>query len=146
MVFTGDVVFHQVHPLLFPGSIDSWLAACDRILGWDVEVVVPGHGPLTDKTGVQGLRDYITYFRSEARKRFDAGMGYADATRDIAFDAFRGWADEERIFGNVHTFYVEFGAPPLPMTEVMAESGRYRRLKMAQACGEHGPGCQSTHA
>ncbi|HWH83919.1 MAG TPA: MBL fold metallo-hydrolase [Burkholderiaceae bacterium] len=144
LVFTGDVLFHQVHPLLFPGSVDSWVAACDRILAWDVETVVPGHGPVTDKRGVQGLRDYIVYFRTEARKRFDAGLGYVEATRDIALDAFRGWADEERIFGNVHTFYVEFGAQPLPMFEVMAESGRYRRLKMA-ACAQHGDGCQEAH-
>lgn len=144
LVFTGDVLFHEVHPLLFPGSVDSWLAACDRILAWDVETVVPGHGPVTDKRGVQGLKDYIQYFRSEARKRFDAGMGYVEATRDIALDAFRGWADEERIFGNVHTFYVEFGAEPRPMFEVMAESGRYRRLKLAGRCAEHGSGCSPT--
>lgn len=142
LVFTGDVLFHEVHPLLFPGNADSWLVARDRILAWDVETVVPGHGPLTDKRGVQGLKDYVTYFRREAGARFDAGMAYADAARDIALDSFRGWADEERIFGNVHSFYVEFGAEPKPMFEVMAESGRYRRLKLATGvCASHGARC-----
>jgi cyclase len=91
------------------------------------------------------LKDYIEYFRNEAKKRFDAGLSYADATREIALDAFRGWADEERIFGNVHTFYVEFGAPPQPMFDVMAESGRYRRLKQAGNCAAHGAGCNAAH-
>ncbi|UUX96399.1 MBL fold metallo-hydrolase [Aquabacterium sp. J223] len=144
LVFTGDVLFHEVHPLLFPGGVDSWLAACDRILSWDVEQVVPGHGPLTDKRGVQGLKDYIAYFRTEARKRFDAGLPYEEAARDIALDAFGGWADEERILGNVHTFYVEFGATPRPLLEVMAESGRYRRLKLA-GCARHGAHCPHPH-
>ena len=58
-VFTGDILFHEVHPLATSGSIPAWIDACDRILGWDVEVVVPGHGPVTHKSGVLKLKEYF---------------------------------------------------------------------------------------
>jgi hypothetical protein len=33
---------------------------------WDLDVVVPGHGALTDKNGIQ-IRDYLAYVRDESR-------------------------------------------------------------------------------
>jgi len=144
LLFTGDILFHEVHPLVMPGAADAWIAACDLIDEWDIDVVVPGHGPITDKGGVRKLREYLVYFRAEARKRFDAGMDYKEATLDIALDAFHGWPDEERIFATVNNFYAEFGAKPAPMTEVLQTSGRYRRYK-SSGCRDHGPSCSMQH-
>ena len=126
------------------GAADSWIKACDEILSWDIEVVVPGHGPITDKSGVRKLRDYLVYFRQEARKRYDAGMGYKEAALDISLDAFRGWVDEERIFGTVSGFYAEFGAAANTMQEVMTTAARYRRYKLA-TCALHGAHCSQVH-
>ena len=107
--FTGDILFIGGHPAVWAGPVSNWIAACDTILGWDVETIVPGHGPITDKDGVRRLKSYFEYLTTEARKRFDSGMGEEDAARDIALDAFRGWLDEERMAVNVHALYREFG-------------------------------------
>lgn len=58
VVFTGDILFVGSHPIVWDGPIDNWIAACDVILGLDVDVVVPGHGPLTDKQGVLDTKAY----------------------------------------------------------------------------------------
>ena len=108
VVYTGDIVFADVHPAIWAGPIANWIAACDLMLGWDIETVVPGHGPLTDKNGVRQLREYFVYIAAETRRRFDAGMSEAEAAIDISLDAFRGWADPERIVINVSTLYAEF--------------------------------------
>jgi glyoxylase-like metal-dependent hydrolase (beta-lactamase superfamily II) len=107
-VFTGDILFIGGHPVVWAGPVANWIKACDIILGWDVETIVPGHGPITDKDGVHGLRQYFEYLSAEARKRFDAGMGEEEAARDIALDAYRSWLDEERMIVNVHALYREF--------------------------------------
>ena len=52
-VFTGDLMFVGGHPILWAGPMQNWIKACDKILSWDVETVVPGHGPITDKSGVR---------------------------------------------------------------------------------------------
>jgi glyoxylase-like metal-dependent hydrolase (beta-lactamase superfamily II) len=137
-VFTGDILFVQGHPVLWAGPIDNWVAACDRILGWDVETVVPGHGPITDKTGVQAMKDYLLYIKAEARKRFDAGMPVAAAARDIRLDRFAGWGDAERIVVNVASLYREFGAPQsLDVLELFGEMGRLRAELEARAGHQH---------
>ncbi len=107
-VFTGDILFVGGHPIVWEGPVSNWIAACERILAMDVETVVPGHGPITDKAGVARVKTYLAYLQTEARKRFDAGMDVAAAARDIAMDDFSGWGEGERVAVNVHTLYREF--------------------------------------
>jgi cyclase len=138
-VFTGDILFAGGHPVIWEGPIGNWIRACDTILGWDVETVVPGHGPITDKSGIRALKDYLEYVRDESRKRFDAGMGYEEAARDINLDAFSEWTDPERIVVNVHACYREFGGETsrLSVPVLFGSMARFRndrrRLSSADA-------------
>ena len=52
-IFTGDILFIHGHPIIWAGPVANWIAACRLILDLDVETVVPGHGPVTDKAGVK---------------------------------------------------------------------------------------------
>jgi cyclase len=116
-VFTGDILFVEGTPIMWAGPVGNWIAACDTILALDCETIVPGHGPVTDKRGVQAVRDYLTYIRGEARKRYDAGLTARDAAHDIALGDYDSWGDAERIAVNVATLYREFAgdtSPPKP--------------------------------
>jgi len=113
-IFTGDILFIGGHPIIWAGPVANWIAACDLILGLDVETIVPGHGPVTDKKGVTRVRDYLAFVAREARSRYDAGLGAFEAARSIALDDFEGWGDAERIAVNVATLYREFGATDAP--------------------------------
>ena len=126
-VFTGDILFAGGHPVIWAGPVGNWIRACDTILEWDVETVVPGHGPITDKSGVRALKRYLEFVRDESRKRFDAGMGYEDAARDIVLDAFADWTDPERIVVNVYACYREFSgkADRLPVPALFGGMARY---------------------
>jgi glyoxylase-like metal-dependent hydrolase (beta-lactamase superfamily II) len=114
-VFTGDILFIEGTPIMWAGPVSNWVAACERIIGMDVDVIVPGHGPLTDKAGVREVADYLAYITIEARTRFDAGLSAEDAARDIGLGRYASWKDAERIAVNVDTLYREFSgntAPP----------------------------------
>jgi cyclase len=113
-LFTGDILFIDGHPIMWVGPVENWIAACETILAMDVETIVPGHGPVTDKKGVERVRNYLVYIRDEAKKRFDAGIGAFEAARSIALDDFAGWGDGERIAVNVATLYRTFGAKDTP--------------------------------
>lgn len=114
-VFTGDIVFVGATPLVWHGPFASGLAACDLLLGLDVDTVVPGHGPVTTKVAVRTVRDYLSYVHEEATARFTAGMPAADAARDIRLGPFAGLEESERLAVNVYTVYRELdpGLPPL---------------------------------
>ena len=66
LVYSGDILFIGGHPLIWAGPVRNWLAACDQILAWDAEIIVPGHGPITTSAGVRAVRDYLSYIYREA--------------------------------------------------------------------------------
>jgi glyoxylase-like metal-dependent hydrolase (beta-lactamase superfamily II) len=107
-VFTGDILFIDGTPIMWAGPVQSWIDACRLIAEMDVETVVPGHGPITDKRGAAAVQAYLEYIRDEARKRFDAGMEAFEAARDIALGDYASWGDSERIAVNVDRLYREF--------------------------------------
>jgi glyoxylase-like metal-dependent hydrolase (beta-lactamase superfamily II) len=105
VVFTGDILFIGGTPIVWAGPLSNWVNACDLLLGLDVDVVVPGHGPVTDKGGVARVRDYLAYIDSEATARHAAGMDPFEAARDIALNGFGEWGEFGRIVVNVETVY-----------------------------------------
>lgn len=110
VVYTGDILFIDGTPVMWEGPVENWIAACDLILGLDLEAVVPGHGPITDKAGVGRVRDYLAYIDAEARRRCEAGLSWQEAARDIALTDYESWLDNERIAVNVATLYRGYGA------------------------------------
>lgn len=115
VLFTGDLLFKDSHPIIWEGPVSSWIAAMERLIAMDVETVVPGHGPLTDKRGLQEGLHYLHVISREARARYDAGMSVEDAARDMTLDEFKGWLDAERVYVNVQTLYRDFsGATDKP--------------------------------
>ena len=105
MVFTGDILFVGGTPIVWAGPLSNWIAACDRMLGMEVDTVVPGHGPVTDKQGVVAVRDYLAYIDAEATARFHAGLDAWDAARDIALGAFAALGERGRVAVNVEAVY-----------------------------------------
>jgi cyclase len=127
-VFTGDILFIEGTPIMWAGPVSNWLAACDRILELDARVIVPGHGPVSDASGVRDVARYLAYVREEARARFDAGMDEIAAADDIDLADFRDWGDAERIAVNVTSLYREFdpSLDEVPRPELFARMARWR--------------------
>ena len=93
---------------MWNGPIANWIKACELMLELEVETVVPGHGPITDKRSVESVKGYLQYIEVETRKRFDAGMSETEAAHDITLNDYSAWGDAERIVVNVNTLYREF--------------------------------------
>jgi len=116
VIFTGDILFINGHPIIWAGPVGNWIKACQLMIDLDVDTVVPGHGPITDKAGVAAMKGYLEYIGREARRRFDAGMPVFEAARDISLTDYSSWGDAERIVVNVASLYNEFsgGAAATP--------------------------------
>ena len=129
IVYTGDILFIEGHPILWAGPVQNWLDACDHLIRLDPEVVVPGHGPITDTRGVRAVQEYLRYVRDEAKKRYDAGMPVLEAARDISLADYDSWGDAERIAVNVSVLYKEFAGDTRPnnVTELFAMMAKLHR-------------------
>jgi glyoxylase-like metal-dependent hydrolase (beta-lactamase superfamily II) len=110
VVYTGDVMFIGGHPVIWAGPWSNWIKACETILALDADVIVPGHGPITDKAGAREMLDWIIYLRDQAKARYDAGLSLEDTVREIeVYAPISAWIDRDRVVTNVNLLFQEFG-------------------------------------
>jgi cyclase len=129
VLFSGDILFSGSHPITWAGPVSNWIAACERILALDVEVIVPGHGPLASPAAVRELKAYFEYLYEHARDRHAAGMSPLQAARAISLDRWASWGNAERLVVTIANIYGELDGeqePPNPLAafEQMAELAR----------------------
>lgn len=129
IVFAGDIVFVDDTPIMWEGPIEGMLAACDTIMALDADIVVPGHGPITDNSGVDAMKRYFQHVEAEARTRFDAGMAASAAAHSINLGEFAAWKDAERVVVTVDALYRHWDpeAAPPDIEILFTEMARYRR-------------------
>ncbi len=111
VLFTGDLIFNRVTPLIFMGSLAGALRALDWLAGFEPSLVVPGHGPLLDGadfTDVLATHErYYRLIQDAARTGLRAGLGPLDAARQVDLGEFAGLPDAERLVLNLHRAYAE---------------------------------------
>ena len=91
-VFTGDTIFCQCQTWLMTSDVDQWLAALDRIRALDVERVVPGHGPVTTKEGVNAQRATLLEWKTAVAIAVAKGWSREETMARVSF-ADRGPVD-----------------------------------------------------
>jgi glyoxylase-like metal-dependent hydrolase (beta-lactamase superfamily II) len=103
VAFTGDILFVGSHPIVWEGPVQNWIDACDRLLELDVDVVVPGHGPLTDKDGLRRTKDYWQRLIEASRRGRESGASSDEIARELFAQAADGWGEAHRLAVNVDT-------------------------------------------
>ena len=78
VLHTGDLFFSNGFPFInisMGGTIDGMIRAADVILGLCDErtKVIPGHGPLSDRAGVQAFKDLLVAGRARVSALIEAG-------------------------------------------------------------------------
>jgi cyclase len=137
VLFAGDIAFHYVTPLAFQGHVGNWIKAADRLLRFDAEVIVPGHGPIGTRTDLWRMRDYLALVRRVAKRRFDAGLPAEAAAGDIKLGVYATWSDAERILPNVMRCYQEFRNEldrPMDLPRMLAGMERLRGVRAEHTC------------
>jgi glyoxylase-like metal-dependent hydrolase (beta-lactamase superfamily II) len=120
VLFSGDILFSEAHPIAWAGPVSRWIAACERILAMDVDTIVPGHGPLATPAAVRELKAYFEYLYEQARERHAAGMTALEAARSIAQDRWAHWGNAERVVVNIANIYGELDGDPEPVNPLEA--------------------------
>jgi len=122
VVFTGDIVFNGLHPVIWAWPASRWIAACDRILALDVETVVPGHGAVAGRSAVHEQRAYFVYLLDVVRRRFEEGIDHVQVAHELAGEGQFDLGEPERLVVNVHAIYRELrGEGPLDAPTAFAE-------------------------
>ena len=132
ILFAGDLAFYYVTPPAHNGHITQWIAAIDRVLNMDVDVIVPGHGPIGGKKELAETRAYLELLANETRKRYAAGMTPGQAAADIDMGRFEGWTNPERTAWNTVRIYAELNGTITPANDSRAQAlavAEYTKLR-----------------
>ena len=78
ILFTGNVVVRDVHPVLAQASSKDWLSALRRVRRMKVDILVPGQGEPGDQEMTVAVSAYIKSVRSGVRHHYNAGHSKAE--------------------------------------------------------------------
>jgi glyoxylase-like metal-dependent hydrolase (beta-lactamase superfamily II) len=120
VLFTGDILFSGAHPIAWAGPVSNWIAACERIVGLDPAVVVPGHGPTSGLAEVRELKAYFEYLYEQARLRHAGGLSALEAARSMRMDRWADWGEDERLVVNIANIYRELDDTREPINPLEA--------------------------
>ncbi|HEX7669081.1 MAG TPA: MBL fold metallo-hydrolase [Polyangiaceae bacterium] len=130
VAFTGDILFIGSHPIMWEGPVENWIRACDRLLDLDVDVFVPGHGPVTTKEGVRRTKEYWEMLLEVSRAGCAAGASSDEIATELHARGFDEWTEGSRVAVNVDTICRELRGDrsrryPLAMLAKMARLERH---------------------
>lgn len=130
VLFTGDLVFHQVTPLALQGAITGWLDALAELKALEPAVVVPGHGPVGGPQALDEVERYLRFVQDLAREAHDQGLTALEAAQAADLGGFAQWPDSERLVMNLHRAMSELrGEPhatPLEIGAVLGDTVAYK--------------------
>lgn len=118
VLFTGDVAFQYLTPLAADGHISHWIRVEESIINnLDAITIVPGHGPVADKTPLVQTLGYLKLLRRTSRLHFRRGASAEDAARAMRLGEYADWEEPERVLRNMERAFQEFrGELPKPST------------------------------
>jgi glyoxylase-like metal-dependent hydrolase (beta-lactamase superfamily II) len=98
VLFGGDLFGTRMFPILpyfppFDSHFDGrrWIDTLDRLIATPPDIVVPGHGEITDVGQITAVRDYLAYLREQTRQLWLAGASHTEAAARIAEYAQTTW-------------------------------------------------------
>jgi len=90
VLFAGDLVFAERFPWAGDPSADpdTWMEAFRAMLAMDVETIVPGHGPLCDKSEIETQLEWFEAVRAEMRRLIADGASMEEAVEHDGYPRF----------------------------------------------------------
>ncbi len=83
IIFTGDNVSNGIHPFMGQARLNTWIDDLKFVLDMDIDIVVPGHGPVGNKDIVRQFQDYLELLRDKVRELKDSGYKAEDMVGEL---------------------------------------------------------------
>lgn len=88
VVILGDLLFCGRFPWMGDCELNGWIDQLGRILTWDVDVVIPGHGPPATLAEVAGFRNLLVALRGSVSAAIREGLSEEAAMQDVRLPQF----------------------------------------------------------
>jgi glyoxylase-like metal-dependent hydrolase (beta-lactamase superfamily II) len=117
VLFAGDMALPDYVPYYKGRSptVRNWIAALKKLEGWEIDTVVPGHGPLARKDALRVQREFLEALVGEVDQAIKAGKNMEQAAQTVKLPKYEHWARyTEWLPENVKLVYRELKGEPSP--------------------------------
>ncbi|HEU4342123.1 MAG TPA: MBL fold metallo-hydrolase [Candidatus Binatia bacterium] len=109
LLVAGDILVNGVVPNMRDANIKNWISTLEELQRIDVNVFVPGHGPLMNKSDVKALHHSISTFYSGVKKGFLKGLRELEVRRFLDLSHWERLERSYVIGRNINRAYREIG-------------------------------------
>jgi cyclase len=107
VLFSGDVVVNGRVPAAMDAYVSSWIRVLEQVQSLAVDVVVPGHGLLGDKSTISEQHAFLTELKRQVQERFAAGKSAEETAAELSFPQFASWPNIGNLTVPVQRLYLE---------------------------------------
>jgi len=105
IVFTGDLVFIEMHPYLPDGFTDEWKTYLNYIESLGIEKLVPGHGRVGNANDLKIMTEYIEMIEKESGNMIENNIPIEQIMQIKIPEPFTNWWFENFFYWNLEFKY-----------------------------------------
>src|SRR5262249_14889526 len=107
IVCTGDGCVNGAYNFIGHSDSGSWIRVLERVQQLDVQMVLPGHGPVAGKDLLERQKRYFVELRQHVQKGLDAGMNVEDIIKNLDLPWYKEWTGVKPAGDNVKHVFAE---------------------------------------
>lgn len=117
VVFASDTVFHGCQTWLYVSDIRQWIESLERLMGLDVDYVIPGHGDVCGKEQLYVQRAFLMEWETAIAVGVAKGWSVEECLANVDFgkrfnvDIGQEYMLDHIIGNNVRALYKRMTAP-----------------------------------
>lgn len=103
LLFASDLIFQGRYPYIFDADIPVWIARLSRLLEFNAEVIIPGHGVRCGEAEIIAIRTYLHDTWELTQQHIHLGHNAGETSADPAFPQFA-----EKQFERLHQANIRY--------------------------------------
>lgn len=112
ILFAGDILFNECHPVTGHGNTAEWIRILDRLDALPLRLTIPGHGKVAEgKQNVESMRRYFLTFRARMSELVAQKVSVEEAEQRLALPEYAHWSKKNWLPQSVKKIYSEIAKP-----------------------------------
>jgi cyclase len=107
LLCSGDACVNGAYNFMGHSDSASWIRVLERAQQFDVDLVLPGHGPIAGKDLLDRQKRYFAELREQVGKGIDAGKDAEEIVKQINMPWYKEWTGVTPSPDNVKFVYAE---------------------------------------
>ena len=112
-VITGDLVFNKKIPYMADSYIDDWIGSLKYIELLKNETVIPGHGPIGERTTIIAMKHYLMNLKELVLAQLKDNKTLKETqeiVEPILRKKYKDWKQLDWIKGNIERAWLEYSS------------------------------------